>query len=293
MNIIQDFKLQYKMGGMVQQLIFWNIGFFILPYLMNLLAWLLRVDFNFFNWVSLNSNIEFLVYKPWTLLSYAFFHHGFQHILFNMLVLNFAGRLFLTYFLGKQLLSLYLVSAIFAGILFVVSSLLFTSLLPFNSPMVGASGAIMALLVATTTQSPLMGIRLFLIGNIKLWHLTFVLIILDLIQLPLENTGGHIAHLGGAFFGFLYMKNLKNGFDITSWFSFLMDKLVNIFSKKPAKPFKKVHKNVSTSNVSTQGGIVIKTKVQQQIDDILDKISKSGYDSLSADEKEFLFKAGK
>jgi membrane associated rhomboid family serine protease len=293
MNIIQDFKLQYKMGGIVQKLIFWNIGFFILPYFIKFLTWIFRIKFDFLYWVSVSADIKVLAYKPWTVLSYAFFHASFFHIFFNMLVLNFAGRLFLSYFLGKQLVNLYFVSAIFAGFLYVFSYFLFPSLLSLNTTMVGASGAIMALLVATTTYSPLMEIRLFLIGNIKLWHLTFALVILDLIQLPLENTGGHIAHLGGALFGFLYMKNLKNGTDITGWFTFLMDNLANIFSNKTSKPFKKVHKNVSSPPASSQGSIVMKSKVQQQIDDILDKISKSGYDSLSAAEKDFLFKAGK
>jgi hypothetical protein len=132
-----------------------------------------------------------------------------------------------------------------------------------------------------------------LIGNVKLWQFTFVILLLDLIQIFSENTGGHIAHLSGALFGFIYIKLLVNGTDLSKGVSFIFDKFAMISKPKKATPFKKVHRNYNTKPTEKVSKIVTKDKTQQQIDEILDKISKSGYDSLTKDEKEFLFKAGK
>ena len=200
MNIIDDLKLQYNMGGIVTQLIFWNVALFVLPWLFFALLFLLGVNIDYIHYVSLSSNPADLLWKPWSLLSYAFFHSGIMHIIFNMIVLNFSGRLFMTYFTSKQLLGLYVLSAIFAGI----SYILVFYVLNINAPIVGASAAIMAILVATTTYHPLMDLRLLIIGNVKLWHITAVIIIIDLMQLRSENMGGHISHLSGAFFGFIF-----------------------------------------------------------------------------------------
>jgi len=151
----------------------------------------------------------------------------------------------------------------------------------------------MAILFATVTYSPLMNIKLLLFGNVKLWHIAFVLIVIDLFQLPRENTGGHLAHIGGAFFGYIYIRLLKNGTDICNWFTLIIDAFSSIFGSRKSKPFKKVHRTYKAPAEKRASKIVTKDKVQQQIDEILDKISKSGYDSLSSEEKEFLFKAGK
>jgi membrane associated rhomboid family serine protease len=245
--------------------------------------------FNFPNWIALNSEPLVFITKPWTFLSYTFFHDGFGHIFFNMIILNFSCTLFLTFFTQKQLFGLYVLSAIFAGFAF-AAGYYFMNL---SASIVGASAAIMAILVATTTYSPLMNLRLLLIGNVKLWHITLVIVVIDLMQIRLENTGGHIAHLAGAFFGFIYIKLLENGTDLSKIVSNLLDFFVNLFSKSPSTPFKKVHKNYKKPETKSTSRIVVKDKTQQQIDEILDKISRSGYDCLTKEEKEFLFKAGK
>jgi hypothetical protein len=151
----------------------------------------------------------------------------------------------------------------------------------------------MAILVAATTYQPLMNVRLFLIGNVKLWHITGVILILDLMQFQLGNMGGHISHLAGAFFGFIFIKLLQNGTDLSVGISKILDFFANLFSKSSSTPFKKVHKNYSKPTPKPTSRIVTKDKTQQQIDEILDKISQSGYDCLTKEEKEFLFKAGK
>jgi membrane associated rhomboid family serine protease len=291
-KIIDDLKLQYQVGGINNKLIYWNVGLFAIPYLLNGIFSLSDINKDAFNFISLASNPAELLWKPWSLISYGFFHSGFFHILFNMLIFNFSSGLFLTYFKQKQLLSLYFTGIIFSGIIYILCYYLFPSLANLNVTLVGASGAIMTVFFAVATYNPLMEVRLMFIGNVKIWHIAFVYLILDLIQLPLENTGGHIAHLGGAFFGYLFVKQIQNGSDITSWFAVLADKLSNIFSKKE-NSFKKIHRNPKpVNNVKPISKIITKDKNQQQIDEILDRISKSGYDSLSKDEKEFLFKAG-
>jgi hypothetical protein len=112
-------------------------------------------------------------------------------------------------------------------------------------------------------------------------------------QIRLDNSGGHIAHLAGAFFGFIFIKLLENGTDLSKLVSTIIDFFVNLFSKSPSTPFKKVHKNYKRPTAKPTSKIVTKDKTQQQIDEILDKISRSGYDCLTKEEKEFLFKAGK
>ena len=283
MNIIDDLKFQYRVGGIANKMIYWNVGFFLLSIIF-FYQFKLGI-FDFPNWVAISSEPTIVLTRPWTLLTYAFFHYGFMHLFFNMMVLNFSSRFFLTFFTQKQYLGLYLLSAIFSGFSFVVSFYF----LHETSNMVGASAAIMALLVATTTYQPLMNIRLLLIGNVKLWHITAVILLLDLLQIQMNNTGGHIAHLSGAFFGYIYIKLLQNGTDLSR----IVDSILNLFSKKQSTPFKKVHVNPKKPAAKRESKIVIKDKTQQQLDDILDKISQSGYDSLTAEEKQFLFKAGK
>lgn len=285
MSIVDDFKMQYRTGGITQRLIFWNVGI-ALPFFM-LRAFAPETFQLLLGWLSLSSVASEFAVKPWTFLTYAFLHADFWHLLFNMIVLNFASRLFMTYFTPKQFFGLYLLGGIFAGVVFVVSYFILKDV----SILVGASGAIMAILIAAATYAPLSEIRLLLIGNVKLWHIAIVLLILDLIQVPMSNTGGHLAHLGGALFGFLYIKLLQNGTDLSKPVSKVLDYFVTLFRPRKATPFKKVHRNMNPQ-AKTQPKPQ-KDFTQQQIDDILDKISKSGYDSLTKEEKEFLFKVGK
>ncbi|WP_310554453.1 rhomboid family intramembrane serine protease [Flavobacterium sp.] len=294
MNIINDLKLQYRIGGMTTKLIFWNIILFVIPALVFGMLKLFKIDIDYHNYIALSNNYATLLVKPWTLISYSFFHIGFFHLLFNVLVLNFVGKLFTTFFTQKQLLSLYLLGGILGGILYIISYTFLPLLANENALLIGASGSIMAILVATATYQPEMEVRLLFLGSIKLVYLAIGLFLLDLINLSIENTGGHLAHIGGALFGFVYIKSIQNGTDLGSGLTSFLDWCVTLFSPRKAKPFKKVHRNPKTSISSKpQSKIVVKDKAQQQIDEILDKISKSGYDSLTTAEKEFLFQAGK
>ncbi|SFB23334.1 Membrane associated serine protease, rhomboid family [Flavobacterium swingsii] len=294
MNILDDLKLQYKNGDMATKLIFWNLLLFAIPEIVFAVLQLFHININYLNYVALSNHFSDLVWQPWTIVSYAFFHAGFLHLLFNMIMLHFSSRLFVTFFTQKQLFGLYVLGSIFAGIIYLVCYTFLPSLSNQNTLLVGASASVMAILFATMTYQPFMDIRLALIGSVKLWHIATLYLVVDLIQLPLENTGGHLAHLGGALFGFIYIKLLQNGTDLTKGFNTIIDWFANLFSPKKETSFKKIYRNPKPINVvKTASKIVTKDKTQQQIDEILDKISKSGYDSLTVDEKEFLFKAGK
>jgi membrane associated rhomboid family serine protease len=288
-SILDDLKMQYKFGGITQRLIYFNIACFLVSYVIFGLLRFVNINIDFLHYVSLSSNPMDLLWKPWSIISYAFFHSDFFHIFFNLIILNFSSQLFLTFFNQKQLLGLYILSAIFSGLVFIF----FFYLMNIISPIVGSSAAIMAILVATTTYQPLMNLRLLIIGNVKLWHVTVVILLIDLMQIQSENSGGHIAHLAGAFFGFIFIKLLQNGTDLSKIVSNLFDFFVNLFNKKSATPFKKVHRNYKKAAEKPASKIVTKDKTQQQIDEILDKISRSGYDCLTKEEKEFLFKVGK
>jgi membrane associated rhomboid family serine protease len=282
-SIWDDLKLQFKMGDVTTKLIFWNIGI----YLVSLVFFydFREGHFDFPNWLSLSSDAIITLRRPWTLVTYAFFHNGFMHLLFNMLVLNFSGRMFLTFFTQKQLFGIYILGAIFSGLAFITGY----AILDDFSAIVGASGAIMAVLIATATYAPTMEMRLMFLGRIKLWHFAAFVVLTDLVFVLIENTGGHIAHLAGALFGFLYIRLLQRGLDLSRGISYITE----LFQGGNKSRLKKVHRNYKQSAVKKETKIVMKDKAQQQIDEILDKISRSGYESLTKDERDFLFRAGK
>ena len=296
MGILDDLKLEYRSGGVVQRLIFWNVGLFVIPLIVFSILSLSGVDLAGIDWrysgadyLSLSSNPADLLWKPWSLLTYAFLHADFWHILFNMMMLFFAGRMFLTFFTQKQLFGLYVIAAIFAGLVFIAGYNLFPVFEGTVSKLVGASAAVMAILIATATYAPYYEVRLMLIGTVKLWHIAIVFVVLDLINASIDNPGGHFAHLAGALMGFIYIKLLQNGTDLSKGISAVLDFFANLFKPRKSMPFKKVHRNAAppVKPVKKEKDIT-----QKHIDDILDKISKSGYDSLTKEEKDFLFKAG-
>lgn len=297
MSIINDLKTEYRIGGLTQRLIFWNVGLFIIPLVVFNLLGLAGINVSFLDWrqgggdwISLSPNAADLLWKPWSLITYAFLHADFMHIFFNMIMLYFSGRIFLTFFTQKQMFGLYILAAIFAGAVFVICYSTIPALMFKVGGLVGASAAIMAILIATAVYAPYYQVRLLLLGVVKLWHIAAIYIALDLIYASAGNTGGHISHLAGAFFGFMYVKLLHRGTDLSIGVTKIIDGVADMFKPRKEKPFKKVHRNTQPVRSS---GVKTKDITQKQIDEILDKISKSGYDSLTKEEKDFLFKVGK
>lgn len=287
-DIFTQLKHKYQYGSIVEKLIFINIFLFVITYFLGGIGSLMGTNGNiFYTWLALPSYLtEFLV-KPWTIISYGFLHgdglaintiNGFIHILFNLIFLHYIGNLFLDYFVPKKLLSFYLWGTFIGGVFFLLGYSLFPALQYHNTSLVGASSGIMAILVGLTTYIPNYELKLRFIGFVKLWKIALVFIVLDLILISDGNTGGHLAHLGGALYGFLAVF-YRNNISLTNPFK-------NIFKKK--SPLKTSYKSSKTKK-----GTSTPSDVQQKINLILEKISKSGYDSLNKEEKEFLFQQGK
>lgn len=250
------------------------------------------------DWLELPSNFSDFILQPWTIITYAFLHYDPLHILFNMLWLYFLGRMFLNLFSRKMALNIYFLGAISGGLLYMFCYTLFPSVFSINSRLLGASAAVRALLVFLCAYMPNQALRFFTF-NLKLWYVGAAIVVLDVIGVlsginnPVTgNAGGNLAHLGGALLGYFYAKQLLKGQDIGKGFERFMDSIVSLFKPSKKGPLKTVHKNKSKVGGYTKSDFNAFNN-QKKIDIILDKISKSGYDSLTAEEKEFLFKAGK
>lgn len=280
-------RYQYARLSIAEKLIAINVIVFVV---LGLLEALLALSIS--DWFVLPKDLKTFFTQPWSLVTYSFLHGGIWHILWNMYILYVASRILLNLFDGKRFLNVYFLGVILGGLLFLMSYNIFPTLTGNDSILLGASAGVMAVLIFVCTYIPNQEIRLIFF-NVKLWHIGLFVVLMDLVQIPLGgNVGGRIAHLGGALLGYMYARQLMQGRDIGAGFSKFLDGLANLFkfSEKKA-PMKTVYKNkVSASKSKAKRD---KDSHQRQIDTILDKISKSGYESLSKAEKDFLFKAGK
>ncbi len=288
-----DIKDKLQRLNVFEKLIVVNFALF-------LIGLLLKNIFHFgLNWFELPSNISEFILQPWSLVTYAFIHYDFWHFFFNMIWLYFIGGMFSNMFNIKMGLNVYFLGAIFGGLLFLLGYNLFPDTFSFGTKLVGASAAIRALLIFLCAYMPNMEVRFFTF-NIKLWYIGAVVVVLDVLGVIAGisdtvngNAGGNLAHLGGAVLGYLYARQLLKGTDIGKGFEKMMDGLSSMFKKGSKSPLKTVHKNKSGKVAGYSKEEFSEFNKQKKIDLILDKISKSGYDSLTKEEKEFLFKAGK
>ncbi|MCH4824348.1 rhomboid family intramembrane serine protease [Gramella lutea] len=294
-------RLRYKIqtATVTEKLIAINVLVFILFFLFRTIAYLFQLPSDFLiEWfVFPKEPMEFLL-KPWSIITYSFLHSGIWHILSNMLILYFSGIYFLNYFSPKRLLNYYFLGVIIGALVYMLSYNLFPAFQGTGkSYLMGASAGVMAVLIGIASHIPNMRVRLMLIGSIKFWWIAAFLVVIDIIQIPMGNAGGHLAHLGGAALGYLYTNQLKKGNDIGKWFENIMDYIASLFKPRERKAkMKTVHRTgkTSRSTKSTSGKSNFnKDEKQKRVDAILDKISKSGYESLSKAEKDFLFQAGK
>jgi membrane associated rhomboid family serine protease len=243
------------------------------------------------SWFVLPTSFLEIVFQPWSFVTYAFLHVGFWHLFWNMYLLYWFGLFTLNLFTSKRFLTIYLLGAINGGLFYVLAYNFFPVFNNISSNLMGASAAVLAIVIFIATYTPEAMVRIFTF-RIKLWQIGLVMVLLDLLQLPSSgNAGGLIAHMGGAIFGYVYAIQLKKGNDIGIWFENLIDTLVNLFKSNKYKHFKQVHKTKQTATKKTKRNPT--NNHQIKIDLILDKIGKSGYDSLTKAEKDFLFKAGK
>jgi membrane associated rhomboid family serine protease len=292
MGIIDDLKNNFKKGNVLIRLIYINVGVFIILNVINLIVYLIAHDslkLFFINWLAFPSNFFIFLHKPWTIVSYMFVHSfdDIWHILFNLLWLYWFGQIFLQYLNQKQLLSLYILGGFAGALLYSLAYNLFPAFNfeRFGSSMVGASAAIMAIVIAISAIVPNYSLNLLLFGTVKLKYIAIFTIAIDVISIQYSNAGGHIAHLGGALFGYIFAINYNKGKDITSGFSKFLDFIFNIFNRKSR--MKVSYKRTTDDKEYNK----MKIDQQKEIDRILDKIAKGGYNSLTKEEKDFLFKS--
>lgn len=272
MKGLEDFKRQINVRDKVQLLIISNIVVFVLLYGLSVVA--SGVYHSVFPYVAFVADGTSSLMRFWTFISYSFVHATIWHLLLNMIMLFFVSNLFFTFFTTRQFLFVYFAGALGGSVVYYLSSFFFG----MGYGLVGASAAVMAPLIAMAAFAPQMEVRLALLGRVKMIYIAGVIILIDLFQLSSSNVGGHLAHLGGALVGIGYIFLLKRGTDLAK---------PRTRKTKNKSNFKQVYVNKSVDkNVSKE------ENTQKEIDAILDKISRSGYESLSKEEKEFLFRQG-
>ncbi len=284
MNWLNNLYHNYLSRSIVERIVILNVAIFILTYLFNTFSFLLQIDGNFIvNWFSLQPDFGLLLVRPWTIISYGFLHLGFFHILFNMMVLYYFGNLFIDFFNSKQFLVYLILGIISGGFIYMLSYNYLPGLKTQESLLVGASAGVMAIVIGVSSHIPHYSLHFRFIGNIKLLYIAIVLVVLDVVQIPTGNAGGHLAHLGGSLLGFVMTNYLNQGTGLITW-------MTGAMSKKEKRPLKTVYKSGKKTAYQKKE---TKSEEQARIDSILDKISKSGYDTLTKEEKDYLFKAGK
>ena len=258
--------------NILEKIIFLNVAIYLAPFLINTILFLFNIkNIDLIKWFTIDADFGQLIFKPWSIITYGFLHGSFSHIFWNMIILYYFGKILNNLFGDKLLKKLYLSGIVAGGLTYVISYNVFPVFRGVESVMIGASAGVMSVLFYLASYSPQMAIRIFFF-DIKIIYIALFLFFYDIIQIPLNNSGGHIAHIGGAIWGYYYCISNNKGEDFTQ-------SIFNIF-----KTTKKKNTKASQNNNNFD---------QKKIDSILDKISDSGYDSLTKKEKEYLFKVGK
>lgn len=294
-----DLKRQWNSGNMLTRLIFANVAVFTAIMTLRLLA---KTGVLNASWVTgvfglaTSWDVEVLMHRPWSVITHMFVHVDLWHLVINMAWLYWMGRLFMGQFGARRLLSTYCVGGL-AG--FVLYALAANASPAFQSGTFafGASAAVMAIMAATATAQPNYTVRLLLLGAVPLKYLAIGWVLLDYFALGNgTNAGGNVAHLGGAVFGYLMIKQGQAGRDWVGWFERLLDAVMGLLqggsipTPRRKTRFRKVKDTRSTRVKTDEEFNREKRERADRMDAILDKVSKHGYDNLTADEKEFLFR---
>lgn len=296
MGIIADLKNNYRQGNIALRFIYVNIGIFILTSVVSIGFTLFNKPFAMWvlQWFECPASLRRLAVQPWSIFTYMFMHANVFHILFNMLWLYWFGQMFLYLFSAKHFRGLYILGGLCGGALYILAYNIF----PFFAPhinvsyMLGASASVLAIAVATAVREPNYRVNLLFFGAVRLKYLTLILIVIDLLFITSGNAGGHIAHLGGAIAGFWFARSFQHGSDPTYWINKIIDGIERWFSqpKRPKKPKMKIHYGGRAADYDYNAR---KRDREAEIDRILEKLKKSGYESLTSEEKKSLFDASK
>jgi len=289
MSIWDEIKESFKEGSALTRLIYINLGVFLVFRILNVFFFLSGTPFPFMDWLALPADFGLLASRPWTLITYMFLHFDFLHILFNLLWLYWMGQIFLTYFDQGKLITIYLLGGIFGGLFYVAgyNSFPVFSQIVTDSRLLGASASVIAIVTALAVHAPNHTLHLMFIGPVKMKYIALFSVLMYVIGISSTNAGGNLAHLGGAFWGVIYVLQLRKGIDPGKGVNGLFSSLKKTFSPKP-KVKVSYRKPVDDIEYNRQ-----KNQDQKRMNEILEKISKSGYDSLSKEEKEILFRMGK
>ena len=291
MDWIKKIKTFFKTNDALTGLIAINVVMFVLYYAVHLIFWLFDAlcHFPLDHWLAVPADTDTLLSRPWTLMTYMFFHQGIFHILFNMLWLYWFGKIFRMYFSGWQLVNVYILGGWTGALLYVLSYNVFPafSVVKHDALLLGASAGVIAVVLAISCYVPKYTINLLFLGRIKLMTIALVTIGISIISISSSNNpGGNIAHLGGALLGYLFAINIHKGRDITAWFGRFCAWAGSFFRPKPKPKLKVAYKRPPADDREYNRQ---KVENQHEIDRILDKISIGGYDSLTRQEKETLF----
>jgi len=297
MSIWDEIKGSFRNGTALTRLMYINAAIFILIKIIEVIGVLAAspaLATTVISYLSVPASVEALASKPWTPLTYMFTHQSFIHLLFNLLWLWWFGKIFLSYLNQRKLVSLYIMGGLAGAFLYIAVFNIFPAFADtvHVSIALGASASVMALVIATAVYLPEMEMHLLFFGRVKLKYLALITFLITSIFDFSVNTGGKIAHIGGALMGMAYGYGLKNGKDIGAWINSIIDFFVNLF--KPAKKLKVTYKKAAADFDARQAKTdydynKVKAERQKAVDYILDKISKGGYDSLTREEKEILF----
>lgn len=285
---------------MPMKLVYINIAVFLLLRIAGVVCFFAGIDpMSFLRWIELPSSVSGLMSAPWTILTYMVSHYDVMHILFNMLVLYWFGVMFLDYFTPKQFVGLYILGGVGGGVLYLLAYLLPT-LSGAHTWLIGASASVMAIVIAISMKAPHYKMNLLFLGSISLKWIAIVYVVIDVLSITGENMGGHIAHLGGALTGVMFTMLINRRMDITAPINkvidFIADTVDSLAQKRAKKANSAQHngaKNEAPRNASRRPSGVMSEADEATLDIILDKIKKSGYASLTEDEKRRLFKVSK
>ncbi|MEA1873654.1 MAG: rhomboid family intramembrane serine protease [Bacteroidota bacterium] len=294
MGFWEQIKAQFKQGSVLTRLIYINLGVFVI-----LVAWLILSGLGSLektwlqDFLAFPANFDRAILKPWSFVTYMFTQINFFHLIFNLIALFWFGRMFMNWLDENRLLAVYVLGGLSGAAMYLISYQIFPGLAIDNktAQVVGASASIYAIMLALLAIAPRFKIMIPLIASFELRQLVLVFLMIDVFSIAFsQNIGGHLAHFGGAIFGYVFGILHKQGFDITTWFTVIIRGVMRTFKSNQQN---KVHFTQinQTRHESDMDYNARKTAEQEDINRILDKIGNSGYDSLTKREKEILFKS--
>lgn len=284
-NLTGMLKAFFLQKSSLSRLMLINIIVWVICMFISVFTWLFNVsDISFVtNLFAVPSDISALADKPWTIFTYMFLQERFWHLFFNMLMLYYGGRIFLQYFSGRQLTWTYILGGLSGALFFIISFNYFPVFADMKGQAfaLGSSASVLSILIAAATYRPDYRLNLFLLGQIKMKWVAIIFVVIDFLSISGNNSGGHLAHLGGAAWGFIYAFSIKNN-------------IASLFKRKPRIKVKTRNaENFYQRPKTDEEFNAERAQEQDEIDVILEKIARNGYSSLNEKEKEFLFRQSK